>query len=332
MRIPSIIVFFIFILEFTACSIDPKINPTLGDCPTLNELISTLDYPDGGYSIGNDFLIGADSAIIYCHYVPGNNDEIIGYYSGYLSSNQASLVKYNLFTNEIFTILENPEFFAYLVISSTGWLLFTLNDSQIWKVKINGDSLTQLTHNGVNFEFAWSPDGERFIYKQDYPIGTYNTIISDKNGNYLFSMGASYKIRNPVWSPDGKYIACGNFSGYYTEIDLINTSNWEIENLIDGEDIFTEKIKDIDFFPDSKNILWATNTELRKTNIETGETEVIATTCDSQGFDAISISDDGQNIIVKKTVYTYYDSKHLLISPRIFLLDISGNVIYEIFF
>jgi WD40 repeat protein len=319
-------------MVFTGCYTDPKIIPELGDCPTLNELISILDYPDAGIGIGDDIFIGADSGMTYCKYIPGNNDEIISYYSGYLSSNQSNLVKYNLLTHAFFTIIENPEFYAYPDISSTGWLLFTLNDSQLWKVKTNGDSLTQLTHNGANFEYTWSPDGERFIYKQDYPVGIYNTVIADKNGNYLFSIGGGYKIRKPAWSPDGRYIACGNFNGYYTEIDLIDTMTWEINNLVSGNDNFSEQVYSIDFYPDSKNILWSTKTELKKTNIETGITEVIATTCDSQKFDDINISDDDQNIIVKKTVYTYYDSKHLFISSKIFLLDAQGNEIEEIIF
>lgn len=51
--------------------------------------------------------------------------------------------------------------------SSTGWLLFTGIDRKVWKVKADGDSLTQLTfgqgfHNGA----MWNPNGEQFIFER----------------------------------------------------------------------------------------------------------------------------------------------------------------------
>lgn len=321
----------IYLAAFTGCRIDPKINLPLSDCPRLEELIASLDDP-GEFGNGNDGFISADSGMTYADFVSDNSNEIVSYYSGYLTSYNSSLVKFNLVSKEFETIFENPEILSLPELSNTNWLIFTGSNYQIWKIKIDGDSLTQLTSNGVNFEATWSPDGERFIYKQDYPIGTYNTIIADKNGNNLFSLNGNYKIRQPAWSPDGRYIACSNYSGFYTNIDLIDATTWEVQTLIEGEDIFTEQVQCIDFLPDSKSIIWATNTELRKTDIETGLTEVLSTTCDSQDFDEINISFDGKTILVKKTIYSYYDSKHLMLAPKVFLIDSQGNEINEIIF
>lgn len=39
------------------------------------------------------------------------------------------------------------------------WIAFSQNN-QIWKKKVNGDSLTQLTFEGKNFYPTWSPDGQ----------------------------------------------------------------------------------------------------------------------------------------------------------------------------
>ena len=43
------------------------------------------------------------------------------------------------------------------------WIAFSEN-AQIWKKKINGDSLTQLTFEGRNFFPTWSPDGKWIAY------------------------------------------------------------------------------------------------------------------------------------------------------------------------
>jgi dipeptidyl aminopeptidase/acylaminoacyl peptidase len=49
--------------------------------------------------------------------------------------------------------------------SSKGWIIFTNRDLQLWKVRDNGDSLTQLTNNGdFNNHAKWSPNGEKFAY------------------------------------------------------------------------------------------------------------------------------------------------------------------------
>jgi len=43
------------------------------------------------------------------------------------------------------------------------WLAVT-RGAHIWKIKADGDSLTQLTFEGKNFSPAWSPDGEWIAY------------------------------------------------------------------------------------------------------------------------------------------------------------------------
>ena len=45
------------------------------------------------------------------------------------------------------------------------WIVFSEN-AQIWKKKINGDSLSQLTFEGRNFFPAWSPDGNLIAHSQ----------------------------------------------------------------------------------------------------------------------------------------------------------------------
>ena len=48
------------------------------------------------------------------------------------------------------------------------WMVFSWG-KQIWKVKVNGDSLTQLTFSGENFYPRWSPDGKKIVFH--VPLG-----------------------------------------------------------------------------------------------------------------------------------------------------------------
>jgi Tol biopolymer transport system component len=316
------------VLTLQGCQKDSRIiDPN--ECPSRSELFDMFSYLEGTEFYG-DIVYTSDSGYAFVNYVPGNDDELIFYYSGFLTNYDSNFVKYNLLTKEMSNILVEPDFFVLYSVSSTGWLLFTRPDYQIWKVKFDGDSLTQVTFNGYNGHCAWSPDGERIIYNQNEPIATHNIIIADKNGNFQFSVDSGYSMRRPTWSPDGRYIAFTKLDGYYSDIDFIDTTTWEIQNLITGDYVYEDQIKSMDFFPDGKHLLWATETELNKTNIETKVTELLATTCNSWAFDEVSVSDDGQTIIVKKLILTYFDSRHLFRSSQLFMFDANGNEIKEI--
>lgn len=46
---------------------------------------------------------------------------------------------------------------------SQDWIIFTGSDGNLWKIKSNSDSLTQLTDKGEIYSAKWSPDGNSFI-------------------------------------------------------------------------------------------------------------------------------------------------------------------------
>ena len=112
------------------------------------------------------------------------------------------------------------------------WVAFGTG-AQIYKIKSDGDSLTQLTTEGRNFFPAWSSDGLRIVFDSDINDTKYDIWIMDSDGtNKINISGESDSIdqggwRNPDWSPDGKLIAheryiSGGVIG--TEIFVMDTS------------------------------------------------------------------------------------------------------------
>lgn len=89
------------------------------------------------------------------------------------------------------------------------WLAFAnFADNGIYKMKLNGDSLTRLTFNGDKDQSpAWSPDGEWILYVR--PFGSETTAgirLVDKNGqNDRLLLFASF-FHN--WSKDGSRFLC----------------------------------------------------------------------------------------------------------------------------
>lgn len=81
------------------------------------------------------------------------------------------------------------------------WLAFSDN-GQIWKKKLNGDSLTLLTYQGQNYNPSWSPDGTNIVYNRSYSypelitvmgIWTFNT--SNKSNKQIFKGNSGF----PTW-------------------------------------------------------------------------------------------------------------------------------------
>ena len=86
------------------------------------------------------------------------------------------------------------------------WIAFSSLHACIWKIKVNGDSLTQLTFNRRTFCPDWSPDGKKIAYNQSVSTETHPPGIwimdADGSNDHLVFEGATC----PDWSPDGSKI------------------------------------------------------------------------------------------------------------------------------
>lgn len=79
------------------------------------------------------------------------------------------------------------------------WIVFSAY-SQIYKIKVNGDSLTQLTFTARNYHPSWSPDGTKIAYDSNAESEGYGVWIMDSDGRNKRRIGLG---RSADWSPDG---------------------------------------------------------------------------------------------------------------------------------
>lgn len=122
------------------------------------------------------------------------------------------------------------------------WIAF-VNGAQIYKIKSDGDSLTQLTFEGRNFFPAWSPDGKYIAYDSDVDDTKYDIWTMSPNGENKKNISQESDSldqggwRRPNWSPDGnwiiheRYISGGEVG---TEIFIMDTSGYNAEWLVHG--------------------------------------------------------------------------------------------------
>jgi len=146
-------------------------------------------------------------------------------------------------------------------ISSDGeWMVFSWG-KQIWKVKVNGDSLTQLTFSGENFYPRWSPDGKKIVFdsNRDAPHGE-NVIWmmnSDGSGLRRLNEWGIGECRMPSFDLTGKkiiHVRWGVPGG--PAIALMDTTGSNVEIILKASDIGAIDLKSPLYSPDGTKILF----------------------------------------------------------------------------
>ncbi|GAB4403816.1 MAG: hypothetical protein OHK0039_03450 [Bacteroidia bacterium] len=84
--------------------------------------------------------------------------------------------------------------------SKSGWILYNTGN-QLWKVKANGDSLTQLAN--YLYQFDWHPLGRQIVGR----MVDGNWGILDAEGQLLQVLSSIKNYEGLRWSPDGAYLA-----------------------------------------------------------------------------------------------------------------------------
>lgn len=109
------------------------------------------------------------------------------------------------------------------------WIVFS-NSAQIYKIKFNQDSLTQLTSNGNNFFPAWSDDGEWIAYDSNFDSpngsGFYYIWKMKKDGSNKIRIGLDtiHGSRQPHWATN-KIVHIRYFVGVFSSEICIMDDN-----------------------------------------------------------------------------------------------------------
>ncbi|KUK29687.1 MAG: TolB protein [Methanosarcinales archaeon] len=87
------------------------------------------------------------------------------------------------------------------------------------------ENITQLTHQGVNYYPAWSPDGKRIAFVSSSSDRDSIWVMDDDGSNKsrLFTANKGEMISDICWSPDGGKIAFTRWSDGNTDVWVINS-------------------------------------------------------------------------------------------------------------
>jgi TolB protein len=103
------------------------------------------------------------------------------------------------------------------------WLVFWDN-AQIFKIKLNGDSLTQLTFESTNFYPDWSPDGKKIAFDITETPEVRGIYMMNSDGSDNKMVPNTFTGRFPDWSPDGSQLVYIVYPGTGPQIFISDTN------------------------------------------------------------------------------------------------------------
>ena len=220
----SILLAFVFL---AACSKESSNNIGLGQDYCVPDEKTIEIPPFQGTSQTNSYQI-VELDTFWCGLVsvnPNNENEFLYSSSEFDKNNKEGppYFVYNMLTKTrtkaITTSRSNPTISVYSSVrwSIKNWLIFKNYYHNIFKIKPNGDSLTQLTFTKNDYTPEWNHDGTKFITFHNGLDGKAYNLVRDENGSItdtLLLAGGS-ALSGPTSWQHPKYIIGSDFYGVY---------------------------------------------------------------------------------------------------------------------
>jgi len=202
---------------------------------------------------------------------------------------------------------------------SNGWILLNLMSNEgenIYRIKDNGDSLSQLTFTRMNFNPLWSPSGGSFGY-QYQPGGAYpiimdlstnetDTVAGFFNGGCWYAPNTLATLSSGVWLwqiGSEPYKVCDYPTDLY---DFAGPSG-------------------IAVLADHTTAVWMHTGGLYRTDLSDGGTTQLCTTCNSRYFVGLDHSSQTNKLLTMRITRTPISEFNLRIETEIVLMNPDGS-------
>ena len=230
-------------------------------------------------------------------YIRGNQQESI--------ENPGAIT--GLWTADLSTRQQQPvrlgrDMFLNVCWGTNGWLVINKGD-QIWKIKPNGDSLTQLTFGVTHYNPQWSPDGQRLVCTANQYL-----VLMDKDGKRLAAPGLETRAGYARgWSPDGNLLLldCTSNDGQQPGLGIYDFRTGKTQFVVAlrgtaASPAVSNGCFGASWLPDSQSFVWSSIAGIFRTNASNGSTVRLHSGCESRIYLNPSVAADGRQLIVQR--------------------------------
>jgi TolB protein len=189
-----------------------------------------------------------------------------------LKSRNPDLFTYDIFTGKRFLVSSRLGINSGSTFSPDGNSIFlTVSknaDPDIYKMTVEGDDLTQLTHGPhgtLNVEPTISPDGKKIAFSSDRSGGPMIYTMDSSGSNVKRLTFAGHYNSSPSFSPDGKRLAFAGRDKDHFDIFTVNIDGTEMQRLTSSRrtDGRWANNDDPSFSPDGTHIVFTSNRTMK---------------------------------------------------------------------
>jgi len=233
---------------------------------------------------------------------PNNKNEFVYNYFDF-ELNDYKLMKYNLVTKEKTELSNDARIISQPKWSNAGWVAFdNVLDYQIWIVKDNGDSLTQITHSTSNLFPVWETSGADLIWQHSPVLGIpyyllrqsvretlIDTLMRDGDGNLGYAGYSDVSVDNLLLT--NTFIENESHLAYSSVENISFTSVFNIHEAFSTDFI--------------RGLTWSNNSQeayflfdgLYKLEVNSGSFNKILDFCATKSYSKVSCSPDGTHLL-----------------------------------
>lgn len=246
-----------------------------------------------------------------------------------LEAKTTMLIKYNLLTQKSIVLLPQIGIVEQPKWNKNGWIVFS-NSKNIFKLRDNGDSLTQLTFEGTNQDPNIFDNYILFTYSGGAP-GTAGIKMMDMQGNNRNNITVNGTLKKNVINGLGEI--AGSLGG--NRLAIYHLATKQQQTYLGSDTGYYERIISYKcWHPNNTDIYFiaapigendTTRLGINKINKHTQQETLIKNVCATRAYNSLTISPDGTKLLVERENVTLLPDYSLLFGADIYIMDIDGR-------
>jgi len=201
------------------------------------------------------------------------------------------------------------------------FILFGRNDANIYRIKSNGDSLTQLTSLGNIHHPNWNINGDKFLAFTE--ASNLYSFIFDLNGNLIDTIDFGFTNECTFQNPN--YIVSNNSDN----VMFYNLNTNSIEYQIDYSYLNSNGGGSI-FWLNNSEVIFSHTNGLNKLSIPSLKNHNFKNSCNSKQYSTGDINSSKTKMIWASSNLKYVNNSTLIFKSRINIMNVDGSDEQEI--